>query len=119
MKRVIFLGFDIVTAYMKDRIVSIDLDKARTHVEDGAIAVRKQESEDANYFSETALYAVDSVPEEMPYIQEYREAVENLNFETALDELANLAAYIREYDGDEYEFQYQSSAIDRIEDSAR
>jgi hypothetical protein len=103
---------------MNDR-VSIDFNAARTAVEDGAVAVRRNESENANHFSKEALAALDGVPTELPYVRSYRDAVENLNFETALDELANFAAYIREYDEDDYTFSYQESALDRVEESAK
>lgn len=114
-----FLGIPPVFFFCMTYRIAIDFDAARTAVEDGAVAVRRDESENVNHFSKEALAEFDGVPTELPYVRSYRDAVENLNFETALDELANFAAYVREYDEDDYMFAYHESALERVEESAK
>lgn len=97
--------------------IPMNLDQARTNIEDGIEAVERGNLEDANHFSDKAIGAMASVPDEFPYMTVYRSKARNNNFEEAFEALANFAAFVREYDDDDYNFDYSPSAIDRIEES--
>lgn len=99
---------------MKQR-VHIDFDRARVNIVDGFQALKMDCSDDADQFSYEVKSALDNVPDELPYIEDLREAVDNQEFEEAFRMLSEFATYIREYDGEEYTFDYQSLAPERVE----
>lgn len=99
--------------------IDVDFNRARTNIEDGIEAVDRGNSEDADHFAEEAISAMEDVPEVFPYMTVYRSKVRNNNFEEAFEALANFAAFVREYDDDDYDFDYSPSAIDRVEESYR
>lgn len=99
--------------------ISVEFDRARTNVVDGFQAVKSGNSDDADHFASEARAAMDGVPEDFSYIQSYRSAIDRKDFNEAFEALANFAAYVRQYDSDEYEFDYQSLALERVEDEYR
>lgn len=99
--------------------VNIDFDRARTNVVDGFQAVKSGDMGDADHFASEAEAAMDAVPDEVSYIESYWSALDDRDFSEAFEALANFAAYVREYDSDDYEFEYQSLALERIEDEYR
>lgn len=95
--------------------------KALTNVEDG-IEENQQSSpnrDNLDYFVEEARTALDDFPADYPYVEEFNRALDDANFEVALDELANLAAYVQEHSDAEPNVEYSSLAVDRIQDSHR
>lgn len=99
--------------------VNVDFDKARVNIVDGYQAASRGNYDDASHFSEEAKKAMDDVPEDLPYIEEYRNSLDDHDFAWAFESIVNLAAYVRDYEEDDYTFRYQSSALERLEDEYR
>jgi hypothetical protein len=97
--------------------VSVDFHRALTNVEDGLIAQERNEIENMSHFAKEAKAALDAVPEEIPYIEDYYSALDERDFEQAFDTLANFAAYVRENDNEEIEFAYPESTLERVEEA--
>lgn len=100
--------------------VNPNLQKALTNVEDGIHAVSINDSKaNVEHFASEAEAALDSIPQELPYIENYRSALGRNDFESAFEALANLAAYIENDEAESVEFSYQQGVIERIHDSYR
>lgn len=97
------------------KTVEIDFQKALAHIQDGRIAVQNNDSEEnLSYFEEESKEALENVPQEIPYIKDLITKLENWDFDGAFEELANLASAVQYYSEDEYQFAYESSALDRV-----
>lgn len=104
---------------MSDRI-TVDFQKALTNVEDGLHAVEVDDDQDnIDYFVKEAKSAFDGVPSELPYVEDYRQSLDDEDFESAFDALANFASYVEAGESEEYEFSYQQLALERVHDSYR
>lgn len=100
--------------------VELDFQRALTNVEDG-VKAGQTELENRVHFAEEAKAAFDGLPDWFPYVDEYRASLEELDFDSAFATLTQLAAFIeaREYDEQEYNFDYSPMALERVQDSYR
>lgn len=100
--------------------VNLDLQRALTNVEDGVHAVEIDDSEEnIEYFASEATAALDAVPREVPYIENYRNALDRQDFERAFKALANFASYVEADEERMFDFSYQQGEIERIHDAYR
>lgn len=100
---------------------TLHLDSARQNLIDAKIAAEKSEESNLEYFIGEARLAMEGYPEELPYGEQYRRALNNKNVKQAFEELCNIAGYLEEYDPEEdnYTFNYPYEALDRVEDAFR
>lgn len=104
---------------MTDRI-QLDFQRALTNVEDGIIAVdAHDDQENIDHFASEARAAFDGVPNNLPYVEEYRNALDSEDFESAFEALANFASYVESNESDEYEFSYQQLELELVHDAYR
>ena len=98
-----------------------DLIKALTNTEDGIVAMNKKttNTNDVEHFKEQALNAVYDLPDDMPYLHEYKTSIKNEDFFQALKDLSNLAMHIkqRDWSKENRNIQYNSTEIERIIDA--
>lgn len=100
--------------------VNVDLQRALTNVEDGVHAVAIDDSEEnIEHFASEAKAALDAVPREVPYIENYQNAIDRQDFEAAFDALSSFAAYIEADEERMFDFSYQQGEIERIHDAYR
>jgi len=98
-----------------------DLIQALTNTEDGIVSMNKETANTNNveHFKEQALNAVSDLPDDMPYLEEYKKSLENKDFFKALQDLSNLAMHIqqRDWSKENRSIRYNSNEIERIIDA--
>lgn len=98
-----------------------DLTQALTNTEDGIVSMNKETTNANNvkHFKEQALNAVSDLPDDMPYLEEYKKSIKDEDFFKALQDLSNLARHIqqRDWNKEKRNIQYNSNEIERIIDA--
>lgn len=101
---------------MQER-VNIDFQRALTNIEDGIIAVERDENEEnIDHFKSEAKSAFDGVPQTIPHVKDCLKHLNRNDFELAFRSLARLAAFVEQYDNEEYDFVYTASSVEKVQD---
>lgn len=96
------------------------LEKAHTNIVDGIRAPKNTDQENISHFKKEAQSALSPFPDDYSYIEEINQALNNNNFDQALQQLANLCAHIRDTpETHNVSITYSPLTAGRIEEAAK